>query len=663
MAQAQIAKIGILGILSEQAEVVDVLYDFGGIQLVANESATSASEQLSKLDYQIAQLKFTLDFVAKYAPQVKIPLKQKLEQAMSRGITVSLTEIGKIAHDFAWQPLVKQAEDLEADINLRQSKIAALRAEINELVPWQGLKFKLHDVTSAQIVVKLGVVAASAYEKILTEVAAQKLPVELVKVYGDEREVKFAIIYLKDVSELVAPLLMDGGFREVVLPKLQGTPHETVIAKEAEVKELEKQLTVIIARAGELVNYEYKLKIVYDNSTWERDKLQAAQQSVQGERTFYLTGFMNRFHLDALRKKLSKITANVELTELDITEDDDVPVLLENNRLVSPFEAVTNIYGAPKSDELDPTPYLAPFFIIFFGLCLSDAGYGLLLGGFSFLAIKLLKIPRDKQGFLRLLVYAGISTFIVGTLFGGWFGLVLEDLPQNGITKALLAMKVIDPVTNPLTMLVFSLILGGLQVISGVIVNLYYQITKKDWGKVFDAVVWLFFIFGLVFWLVAGNVLKEMTLVAVGKYWIYAGVAVLVLTQGRRQKNIFLKIPLGILSLYGLVGYFSDIMSYSRLLALGLSTGIIAMVINMVAMLFKDMIPFIGWPIAILILIGGHIFNLAINALGSFIHSGRLQYVEFFPKFMEGGGTRFKPLERQAKYVDTYSLHGTESEK
>ncbi|MDP3964967.1 MAG: V-type ATPase 116kDa subunit family protein, partial [bacterium] len=366
---------------------------------------------------------------------------------------------------------------------------------------------------------------------------------------------------------------------------------------------------------------------------------------------FSISGWVPEQRLGQLRGKLESVTENVATSELAIEEGEEPPVLLENNAVVSPFETVTNIYGAPKSTELDPTPYLAPFFILFFAICLSDAGYGLLLAGLSYGAIKLFKLPKENQGFFRLFVYAGIMTFVVGVLFGGWFGLVLEDLPENAITSLLLSLKVIDPVTSPLTMLVISLALGVVQIIVGITVNLYYQLKRKNLGRAFDAGAWLFFMFGVVFWLLAGQVFKQEGLQAVGLYWIYAALAVLVLTQGRRQKNIFMKLPSGILSLYSLVGYFSDVMSYSRLLALGLSTGIIAMVVNMVALLFRDMIPFVGWPVAVAILIGGHAFNLAINTLGSFIHSGRLQYVEFFPKFMEGGGSRFKPFAREAAYI------------
>ena len=167
---------------------------------------------------------------------------------------------------------------------------------------------------------------------------------------------------------------------------------------------------------------------------------------------------------------------------------------------------------------------------------------------------------------------------------------------------------------------------------------------------ILDDLLWIYFLLILV----AFGIQKAGAITIspyIGKM-VLGGVVALVLTQGRKEKNLILKIGSGILSLYKTVGYLSDTLSYSRILALGLATSIIAMVINMVAIMTKDMIPIVGYVIMILVLIGGHIFNIAVNVLGSFIHSSRLQFVEFFSKFLVGGGTEFDPLRRESKFVE-----------
>ncbi len=241
----------------------------------------------------------------------------------------------------------------------------------------------------------------------------------------------------------------------------------------------------------------------------------------------------------------------------------------------------------------------------------------------------------------------------MGALFGGWFGIDIATLPEplKNFTEGL---RIIDPLAEPITVLILTLILGIFQVMVGIAIKGYWDIKQKRVVEaLLDSGIWLFFLSSIILWILATVELLPASTSQIFLYMIYAAVAGLVLTQGRDKKNPIMKIVGGILSLYGLVGYFSDVLSYSRLLALGLSTAIIASVVNLVAFLFKDMIPWapVGWIVAILILIGGHLFNMAINILGAYIHSGRLQFVEFFPKFMEGGGRRFKPFSVESKYV------------
>ncbi len=183
---------------------------------------------------------------------------------------------------------------------------------------------------------------------------------------------------------------------------------------------------------------------------------------------------------------------------------------------------------------------------------------------------------------------------------------------------------------------------------------MYWQFKQKEYLKgILDSGLWMLLISSLVAWVAVKQLAPDLAINAVLKYLTLTFALALVFTQGRHQKNPFLKLGSGIMSLYSLVAYMGDMLSYSRLLALGLATGIIALVINLIAVIFKDMLPsFLGLLVAGIILLIGHLFNLAINVLGSFIHSSRLQFVEFFPKFMEGGGPRFKALKRESKYVE-----------
>ncbi len=209
----------------------------------------------------------------------------------------------------------------------------------------------------------------------------------------------------------------------------------------------------------------------------------------------------------------------------------------------------------------------------------------------------------------------------------------------------------LNPIENPMPLLIISLVLGVIQIYTGFIIKFVSNVQgKKLTTGLMDQGSWLLFISGIIFYIITVVIPSFSAMKMFSIYVIYAGLISLVLTQGRGNKGIVLKIAGGVLSLYDLIGYFSDILSYSRLFALGLSTAVLAVVVNNFVMLFKD-IPFFGIILATLVFIIGHVFNMVISGMGAFIHSTRLQYVEFFTKFYEGGGSAFKPFKAKTKYI------------
>ena len=500
---------------------------------------------------------------------------------------------------------------------------------------------------------QLGAVVSSHYEEFIQKIGNVKTG-DIKKVSDDTKETYLIVTSLKANDKDVKRLLSEYDFKPAQLPKLETLPKQRIELNENNIKEQDKIIETTAKEIKKLTKHIHQLKIVFDYITWKKEQTDQLNRMSATSKTFSVMGWIDADHIKLIETDLKKITKEYALTELEVKKEEPKPVALKNSKILRPFESVTNIYGMPKSSEIDPTPFLAPFFIIFFGLCLTDAGYGVVLALLAWGMIKIMKIPIENQRLLRLLIIGGIITFIIGAIFGGWFGLVLEDLPDSMslIREKLINIRQINPLESPLTVMMLSFVLGIIQVLVGLGLDVYWKIkqgNKKD-GLLGSGVNFLFLLI-ILFWASVKSGLLPEAIGSIATYTLYAGVALMILTQGRKSKNIVLKFFSGTLSLYNLVGFLSDILSYSRLLALGLATGIIAMVVNLVAMLFKDMIPFVGWGVAVLILIGGHLFNLAINTLGAFIHSGRLQFVEFFPKFMEGGGTRFQPFKKESKYI------------
>jgi V/A-type H+-transporting ATPase subunit I len=359
-----------------------------------------------------------------------------------------------------------------------------------------------------------------------------------------------------------------------------------------------------------------------------------------------------------LKKALDRLTKANFVQSLET--DSPAPVEIKNNSFVAPFEAVTRIYGLPMSKEVDPTGFLAIFFITYFGLCLTDAGYGLMLFVMTAAALIFLDSPVETRKLVKLLMYGGISTIILGVLFGGYFGMDASELPAwltytkeiNGVETSYFIGQLLNPLKEPLIVLGICFLLGYIQMIVGKIIDGYWKIKQGSLvDGLCDGYLWAYALLSIGFFTFVKIVPSSALITNIGTYSFYIALVLLILTQGRDKANIIGKFSGGVLSLYGFIGYVSDILSYSRLLALGLATGIIAASVNLIAGIIGGMIPFVGPIIMIVILVFGHIFNLALNALGSFIHSGRLQFVEFFGKFMEGGGTQFKPFQKQHKYV------------
>ncbi len=307
------------------------------------------------------------------------------------------------------------------------------------------------------------------------------------------------------------------------------------------------------------------------------------------------------------------------------------------------------MYSLPSRHDIDPTKLLAPFYFIFFGMMLSDAAYGIIMAVGCWYILKKFKLEGMTYRMIKMFFYCGISTFIWGALFGGWFG---DFIPVAA--KTLFDVDIVikpiwfDPMAEPMKLLIFSLILGGIHLFVGMGIQAYMFIRDgHPLDALFDIGLWYVLLIGLVLFGIGGSVAPVM--VTVGKVMSIVGAVGILLTGGRKKKGIFGKITGGLGSLYGITSYLSDVLSYSRLLALGLATGVVAKVINTLGSLAGGGVK--GAIVLLLAFVIGTVFNIAINALGAFVHSCRLQYVEFFGKFYTGGGRPFEPFERKTKYI------------
>ncbi|MDH5597303.1 MAG: V-type ATP synthase subunit I [Candidatus Peregrinibacteria bacterium] len=661
MAVVPMQKIGLLAHKNDKEKILSFLQEKGVLHLTNAKveevelAPSELSEKLHDLHYKVAELDFAIHFLAKFEK------KAKGLQAMVDGDTVKAKEdeIKEVMKDFKWKPAVescKKLEEVMVELQNEKKGLVELRARLE---PWSHHPAALSEVRETQTTISIFATAPiKEWEALKTQIVDHSKLAVIEMDNMVETTVYFQVICEKSLRSDIEGMILSSKGELVELPVLDGNPAEELRKIDRRFHEIAGDLEKLEKEAGKETTHLKQLRILYDAYNWDLIQKESDRQFLATETSVVISGWAPAKGLENLKKDLDRVSKNFELFEMEPEEGESAPVLLVNKGIMKPFEAVTGIYGLPLPSEMDPTPYLAIFFIVFFGLALTDAIYGLLMFAIMFSVLRFLKIPKESQGLIRLLMYAGIVTFFAGALYGGWASLEVSQVPAflttvNAAGETVFIGQKISAITNPMGVLILSLILGYIQVLFGVIINFIHKFRHESkLYAMIDHFPWVFIlsVIALQIMLAAG-LLPDATALPL-QYLLYIAIAAIVLTQGREKKNPIMKLISGVLGLYGLVGYLSDILSYSRLLALGLATSIIGLAVNTIAGMVGG-VPYIGIVLAIIVLIGGHLFNIGINALGAFIHSGRLQFVEFFTKFLEGGGRAFEPLRKESRYVRT----------
>jgi len=538
---------------------------------------------------------------------------------------------------------IRQVLDTERSIAALQAQRTKLEAEREALSPWLGLDVPLDTPSTREVTVQLGTLPASLE---LSEAEGRLLAVtdlaQLTCAGSNAERHHILLMYHNSAQDDVTQILKELGWVKVVPRSWSGTALENDKRLADEIKDIERQLTQAQEQLSQLGAVRTDLQRVVDRSAVDVCREEGASRLLDTDSAFYLEGWVPQDGWDATIKALESYACAFELTDPDPEDYEKVPVKLKNNWFTKPLNMVTEMYVYPAYDGLDPNPFMAPFFIVFFGLMMADMAYGLLmlLGGWYLLKKLHAKGTMGHMG--GLLVLCGVSTFIFGAMTGGFLGDFIPQIaklidPNSNVQLPYL----FTPLTDTLAILVGSLVLGVIQIITGMAISVVYKCRNGEWvDALWNEITW---------WIVlAGAALAVLGIGNVAGYpaVLLVGLVMLVYGSTRNAKG-FGKVTALIGAVYnGVSGYFSDILSYARLMALMLAGAVIAQVFNTLGSVTGNVFGFI------VISLIGNALNLALNLLGCYVHDLRLQCLEFFGRFYKEGGRQFRPMAFETKYVD-----------
>ncbi|MDR3230502.1 MAG: V-type ATP synthase subunit I [Synergistaceae bacterium] len=558
-------------------------------------------------------------------------------------------------------------KELASSVKMAETTLNELRLEISQLKANAGILSRIADFPCSLDVLGNGTrtlkgVMATLTVDQATALAGDLLPwatgTELFTAARNpkDKEVCIVVMYARAHEQKILELCVLNGATFVELPPhISGTVPEESAKITARLAECEREEAEIL-RGLDRTAEEWMPVVQQASDHWGilHDRYRALAASDATDSVILTRFWIPTEALPGLQKRLELAGSNTALVVSDPTEEDAPPTLLRNVFAVQPFEILTGLYSPPPYGDVDPTPLLAPFFFLFFGMCLGDAGYAIvMMAAIWMLFRKYRRIPQTVKDFILLFAFGAISTLLYGIVSGSFFGDFIDAFPFMAFLRSTKdALMLVDPMKNPMQVLGISLFLGLAHLMFGLAVGAYDHIRRGRYVEAAgDKISWIFFIVGLALYCAGLSGALPSFLSVIALMMAAVGGLVIFWYAGREKKGIFSKLISGFLAIYGSTSYLGDVLSYSRLLALGFGSAVIGMVINLLGGMAAG-IPFVGWLIAIVVIVGGHLFGLAINILGAFVHSLRLQYVEFFGKFYGGGGTPFSPLNISARYVE-----------
>lgn len=601
--------------------------------IVDDFEVTSSRDEQSDNDQFFQDAEYALDYLSQFVPKPGLiaSLKAKREVLTLKDLQdqVDLDEI---------QAIIDRVSEKEDQLNKVEEDLKALREEEAFFRRWKKLSHHPKELKEFDLLeVILGSVDED-YIKPFKEAVEDLDDTTWQEVYSSKESLGLYVITPKDQAKSVRSELAQSGFRELNY-KYDKLPEEELKDNQDKRAQLVEERKAIKKDLRTWKDEKRSLELAIEFLYNKGQRIKAKDLVLNSQHLFLASGWIEADQVDLVTDQLNQdLEDNVAVIPEDVMEEeyDDVPVVLKNNGLVKPFEMLIEMFSYPKYGGLDPTPWIAPFYFIFFGMMSADAGYGLLLFLVTFAGLKIMDLGPDQEQNIRFFMYNTVATIILGLIFGSFFGF---ELP----------FQVLNLQDDVITVLIISIILGVIHIILGFQLDAYFKHKDGDHLQAYiDDHSWSMIIIGAVVF-AAGLMLGLSSIVEnIGIALIVINAIGIVIASMITGSNIFVGFGQGLLGLTDVAGITGDIVSYSRIMALGVASANIGMAFNLLVSVFP---PVVRFTLGIIVFIALHFLNIFIAFLGAYVHSLRLHFVEMFGKFYTGGGRKLEPLGTLQKYI------------
>ena len=596
------------------------------------------NEELTHIDERLYQLSNAISLIKKYDER-----KTRLRDVIHGNENYTFDELAKKVLSYDWKKVSLELNKIGTQYSQIKSEISKKYMRYDEIDLWERLDVNPKELKNLKKVnTFLGTVPIKLKGTFIDGIS------ELDKTYYEELKiVKDEVYYLvissidENEKEKLTEVFRNSSFTVENLD-IDAVPQDYKNGLQKEISELKKEKRRLKAQIKTYSEDLTDLQAVYEYMQNKKLRIVESEKLAQTENTILIKGWIPTEKVSEFEKVIKDEAGdNYYLTFTDADRDDaTVPIKLKNGKVASTFENLTGMYAYPRYNEIDPTPLFTPFYILFFGMMGADVGYGLVLLFATMFVLKVVNLSSQMRKSIKFFFYLSFSVIFWGLLYGSYFGATIPGM-----------WRLVDPASQYNDLLIGSIVFGVVHIFVGLAIKAYMLIRDgKSLEAVYDVLFWYMALIGGMLFLIFKLMNLSAVVANVSMWVMIAGMAGIVLTGGREAKGVGAKLGGGLYSLYGISSYVGDFVSYSRLMALGLSGGFIASAINMIAgMIGGNWFGMIFIPV---ILIAGHLFNMFLSFLGAYVHTSRLMYVEYFGKFYEGGGKPFKDFRTENKYIN-----------